>query len=95
MDECVKRDECADYATDPNNCQACAQGGPFGKLHRVGEMNKYATVSWTARDVQTLRPEWSLERCEDELIQIEKDIADAMTEHGWGIMEFMLISRKS
>ena len=38
---------------------------------------KYAQVYWTPEDVQDLRPEWSLEQCEEFLLKIEEQISDS------------------
>ena len=48
---------------------------------------KYAQVFWTPEDVQDLRPEWSLEQCEEFLAKIEEQISDRMIQTGWSIIE--------
>ena len=53
-------------------------------------MNKYATVSWTADDVQTLRPEWSVEKCEEWLESNQRCIQDRLVELGWEVIENLL-----
>lgn len=52
--------------------------------------NQYAKVVWTAEDVQTLRPDWDLERCEDWLERNEKYIQDRLVELGWEVIETLL-----
>ena len=56
-----------------------------GKVKR-----QFATVYWTAEDVKSLHPRWSLARCEEELGEIERRIADRMSEAGWGVLECLL-----
>lgn len=52
--------------------------------------NKYAKVEWTAEDLQTLRPEWSLEKCEEWLASNQKYMQDRLVELGWEVMESLL-----
>lgn len=54
--------------------------------------NKYATVTWTAEDVQTLRATWSLEQCEEFLQRNERRIQDRLVELGWEVIESLLDS---
>jgi hypothetical protein len=56
--------------------------------------NTYAKVVWSPDDVQTLRPDWSLERCEDWLSANQKYIQDRMVELGWEVMESLLGSEE-
>lgn len=53
-------------------------------------MNKYAEVVWTKEDVQRLRPEWDLEKCEEWLDRNEKYLRDRIVELGWEVMESLL-----
>jgi hypothetical protein len=53
-------------------------------------MEKYATVTWTADDVQTLRPEWSTEKCEEWLEMNQRYIQDRLVELGWEVIEALL-----
>ena len=50
----------------------------------------YAKVEWTAEDVQTLRPEWTEEYCEEWLMANQKYIQDRLVELGWEVMESLL-----
>ena len=52
--------------------------------------NGYADVIWQPEDIKTLRPEWSLERCEDWLQENEKYIRDRTIELGWDVIALML-----
>lgn len=48
---------------------------------------RFAEVSWKAADIQTYRPEWSVEQCEDFLAKIERVLEDRMIEIGWSVIE--------
>ena len=47
----------------------------------------FAEVAWKAADIQTYRPEWSVEQCEDFLAKIERVLEDRMIEVGWDVIE--------
>lgn len=49
-----------------------------------------ATVSWCAEDIQSLRPAWSAERCEEFLDDNEDSIQSAMIETGWDVIRDQL-----
>lgn len=51
---------------------------------------KYAKVVWTANDIETLRPNWSPEKCEEWLVANEDPIQEAMAERGWLAIETLL-----
>lgn len=55
-----------------------------------GEKQTYATLTWAPEDVQTLRPNWSLKRCEDWLHANEKYIRDRLCELGWDVIETLI-----
>jgi hypothetical protein len=50
----------------------------------------YAAVRWAAEDVQGLRPDWTLERCEEELRSIESNLQDRLIELGHEVMDTLL-----
>lgn len=50
----------------------------------------FATVAWTAEDLQTLRPNWSDKKCEDWLDSNEDYIQTRLIELGWEVMESLL-----
>ena len=52
--------------------------------------NQYAKVVWTAEDIQTLRPDWTLERCEEWLESNQRYIQDRLVELGWEVIETLL-----
>lgn len=49
-----------------------------------------AQVAWQAEDIQTLRPEWSDDKCNEWLDANEDDIQCAMIERGWAVIEHLL-----
>lgn len=50
----------------------------------------YGEVPWTKYDVKSIRPHWSLKRCEEELSKNEKYLRDRLTELGWEVLEDLL-----
>ena len=46
-----------------------------------------AVVTWCAEDVQTLRPDWSLERCQQFIEDNLRNIQDRMIETGWDVLD--------
>jgi hypothetical protein len=54
---------------------------------------KFATVSWTAEDVKTLRPSWTTEQCEDWLEKNASHIVDELITKGWDILDILLPAR--
>lgn len=54
--------------------------------------NKFATVSWCAEDIQTLRPDWTTEQAEEWLLTNQRYIRDRLVELGWEVIETLLQS---
>ena len=54
-------------------------------------MKQFAEVSWNAEDVQTLRPYWSEEQCNDMLKQEEDDIQISMIDRGWSVLRTKVV----
>ena len=54
----------------------------------------YAKVNWTVEDVLSIRPHWTAERAEEELIANEKYIRERLTEVGWNVLEALLPEAK-
>ena len=50
----------------------------------------YAEVKWTAEDITSLRPDWTMEQCHSFLQQEEKHIRDRITELGWEVINSLL-----
>ncbi len=56
------------------------------------KMDRFAEVAWTPADVQTLRPFWSLERCQRELEENERHIQNRLVELGWDVIDILIAS---
>ena len=52
-----------------------------------GELKQFAEVSWTAEDMQVVRPDWSIEQCNYVLNRSEDALRTVMIEQGWKILE--------
>jgi hypothetical protein len=52
--------------------------------------DEYAKVVWRAEDVQALKKDWSLPRCEEWLEDNERHISDRLIELGWDVMDTLL-----
>jgi len=52
----------------------------------------YAVVTWRAEDVQAIKKDWSLPRCEEWLQDNEEHIAERLTELGWEVLDAFLIT---
>lgn len=59
------------------------------------EDNFYAMTRWAAEDVQSLRPEWTLDQCEDWLYTNEHRIQNRLVELGWDVIECLLPDKQS
>jgi hypothetical protein len=51
---------------------------------------KYAHIAWTVNDIKTLRPRWSLKRCEAFLAENEKYIQERLIELGWEVLDTLI-----
>lgn len=60
----------------------------------MAKNNTYASLVWTAQDIKTLRPRWSLFRCEAFLVRVERKIQDRLCELGWEVIEAILEMEK-
>ena len=58
---------------------------------KMRRMKQFAEVSWNAEDVQTLRPDWSEEQCNDMLKQEEDDIQISMIDRGWSVLRTKVV----
>ena len=52
--------------------------------------NVYAQAGWTVEDILTLRPSWSVQRCERELQACEGHLQERMIEVGWEVLHAIL-----
>ena len=55
---------------------------------------RLAAVSWCADDIQTMRPEWTVQKCLDFLVENGRYIQDAMVRSGWDVIESLLPPRE-
>jgi hypothetical protein len=55
----------------------------------------HACTRWSAHDVKALRPEWSVEKCEEWLAENERHIQDRLVELGWEIIGNLLPPKKA
>ena len=53
--------------------------------------DEYAVVTWRAEDVQSIKRDWSLPRCEEWLEDNEDNMKDRLTELGWEVMGALLM----
>jgi hypothetical protein len=51
----------------------------------------YAEVTWRAEDVQSIKKDWSLPRCEEWLEDNEDNMKDRLTELGWEVLDSFLM----
>jgi len=47
----------------------------------------YCANPWRAEDVSSLRPEWTMKKCEEWLSDHEDDIQDRLTELGYEVID--------
>jgi len=47
-------------------------------------------IKWSWEDVQSLRPKWSQDECDEMLDKIAKGLHDRSVELGWDIMEILI-----
>jgi hypothetical protein len=55
-------------------------------------IKKYAEISWTVFDVQTLAPSLTDEQAKDWLANNQNHIQDRLIEKGWDVIEDLLSS---
>ena len=51
----------------------------------------YAEVKWRAEDVKTIKPNWSMPKCEEWLSDYENKIQDRIIKHGWEVLEALVM----
>jgi len=59
---------------------------------KSNQFESMAAVTWRAEDVQTLKPNWSLEKCNEWLEDNERHISDRLIELGWEVIDALLIT---
>ena len=60
----------------------------------MSDSKNFATVTWTAYDVQSLKPDWAVEKCEEFLEDNARRIQDRLIELGWEVIEDLLTEDK-
>ncbi len=58
----------------------------MGQLSR----DRRAEVSWCAVDIQELRPEWTVQQCNEFLMENEDEIQGQMILRGWDVLAELL-----
>jgi len=59
---------------------------------KSNQFESLAAVTWHAEDVQTLKPNWSLEKCNEWLEDNERHMQDRLIELGWEVMDALLMT---
>ena len=59
---------------------------------KSNQFESLAAVTWHAEDVQTLKPNWSLEKCNEWLEDNERHMQDRLIELGWEVIDALLIN---
>lgn len=54
------------------------------------EPTQFGRVWWTAQDIQKLRPEWDVERCEEFLSNVEEELVEHMIGKGWDWLDWAI-----
>ena len=59
---------------------------------KMGQLSRsqHAEVSWCAIDIQELRPVWTVQQCNEFLIDNEDEIQCRMIEWGWNAIKDLL-----
>jgi hypothetical protein len=52
--------------------------------------DEMVVIRWSWQDVQSLRPDWSQEKCDEVLGTIAKGLHDRSIELGWEVMETLI-----
>jgi len=60
------------------------------KLKSAFHGEPYGKVVWRAEDVHIIKPNWTLDKCEDWLGDNERHISDRLIELGWEVMDTLL-----
>jgi len=52
------------------------------------------TISWNWEDIQSIRPDYTQEQCEEMMDKVEKTLIDRSIEEGWDILEDLIAMRE-
>lgn len=61
----------------------------------MNKKKEFAKVAWRIGDLQTLRPDWSDEKCAEWLENNAGHIQDRLVELGWDVMKDLLAFDKA
>lgn len=53
-------------------------------------MSNQTVIKWSAEDVQQLRKDWSLDKCQDFLDRNGRQLNDRLIEVGWEVLEALI-----
>jgi len=88
---CPNCGETAQRQQDNTTCEVYSYCSSCGWDSETGIKDpRKVTIEWCEGDVQTLRPDYSDEECQEALDSIGKHLRDRSIEKGWEIMEFLL-----
>jgi len=59
---------------------------------KSNKFESMAAVTWHAEDIKTLKPNWSLKKCNEWLEDNERHISDRLIELGWEVIDALLIN---
>jgi hypothetical protein len=59
---------------------------------KMGQMSRsyHADVAWCAADIQELQPDWTVQQCNEFLMENEDEIQCRMIEEGWEAIKDLL-----
>jgi hypothetical protein len=59
---------------------------------KMGQVSRdrHAEVSWCAIDIQEFRPDWTLQQCNEFLVDNEDEIRGQMIMRGWDVLAELL-----
>lgn len=50
-------------------------------------------IAWTAGDVKSIRPRWSMKKCEEQLLANRKWLEERLIEVGWDVLDTLIDSK--
>lgn len=69
-------------------------GAPIRGYFGNTDDDKQCIIKWSAKDVQQLKPTWSLEKCQSWLDGNSRHLADRLIETGWEVLESFILSEE-
>lgn len=77
-----------DSETIKHHCWFCELLWDSEELEKLE--NKFATVSWTVKDVLDLMPSWGIDKANAWLKENERNIEEQIITEGWQILQNLL-----